>query len=212
MRNWMKLGAFAGAALLLAAAPALSAGAATSEEFARRLLGREPARGATYACFNRLYDAAHLASHPQQNVRSMLALVVYTVDPKAADQPPQYDLRIGVVFRKRTHMVQAEGDCRALKPENDPNGPVTAHCSVACDGGSIDVALKDNGSLLVTLPDGARVWTSDESDKQGEADLKGLHGGFGADDKLFRVDRADIKQCLELGADAEEKANMTRAH
>jgi hypothetical protein len=209
MRAWLRFGALVGVACLLTFS-ALAAGAATPEEFARRLLGREPAKGSTYACFSRLYDVAHLAAHPQQNVREMIALVVYTVDPK--EDQRQYDLRLGVAFRKRAHMIQAEGDCRALKPENDPKGPVTAHCSVACDGGSVDVALKDNGSLLVTLPDGARMFTSDEGDKQGEADLKGLHGGFGADDKLFRVDRAEIKQCLELGADADEKAAMLRAH
>ena len=208
MRKWMKLAAVFGAASL-AGSTALAAGAATPEEFAKRLLGREPGKGSTYACFSRLYDPAHLTAHPQQNVREMIALVVYTKDPK--EDQKEYDLRLGVTFRKRTHMIQAQGDCRALKPENDPKGPVTAHCSVACDGGSIDVALKDNGSLLVTLPDGAHMFTSDEGDKQGEADLKGLHGGFGSDDKLFRVDRAEVKQCLELGADSDEKAAMLRA-
>jgi hypothetical protein len=201
--------AFAAAALIsaTATAPALAAGATTPQEFAKRLLGHEPAKGVTYACFNRVYDPAHLASHPQQNTRAMAALVVYTIDPKVTDEP-QYDLRIGVNFRKSAHMLEVEGDCRALKPEDDPNGPVTAHCSVACDGGSLDVALKDNGSLLVTIPEGARTFTPG---LDLEKEPRRLHGGFGADDKLFRVDRADIRQCLELGADKQEKAKMLRS-
>jgi hypothetical protein len=196
------------AAALLAASAAAAAGAETADEFARRLLGREPVKGATYACFDRMYDPDHLASHPQQNVRSMVVLAIYIVDPKGEDQP-RYDLRIGVNFRKTTHVAEVEGDCRALKPENDPNGPVTAHCSVACDGGRIDVALKDNGSILVTIPEGAR--TSDESpDAPNGPNVKALHGGFGADDKLFRVDRADLGKCLELAADKGEKTAMRR--
>jgi hypothetical protein len=193
-----------------AAAPAFAAGAATPEEFAKRLLGRAPTKGATYACFNRVYDPAHLASHSRQNVRAMLVLIIYKIDPAAAaDESPQYDLRIGVNFRQRAHMVEVEGDCRALKPENDPNGPVAAHCSVACDGGSLDVALKDNGSVLVTIPEGARTFTPGLDE---EKEPRVLHGGFGADDKLFRVDRAEMRQCLELGADKQEKAEMLRAH
>jgi hypothetical protein len=193
--------------LAAATAPALAAGATTPQEFAKRLLGREPAKGVTYACFDRVYDSAHLASHPQQNTRAMAALVVYTIDSKVSDEP-HYDLRIGVNFRKSAHMLEVEGDCRALKPDDDPNGAVTAHCSIACDGGSLDVALKDNGSLLVTIPDGARTFTPGLDD---DKEPRRLHGGFGADDKLFRVDRADIKQCLELGADKQEKAQMLRS-
>jgi hypothetical protein len=195
------------AAMVAAAFPAAAASAETAEEFAKRLLGRDPAKGATYACFDRVYGAGHLASHPKQNVRSMAVLAIYIIDPKGEDEP-RYDLRIGVNFRKATRMAEVEGDCRALKPEDDPNGPVTAHCSVACDGGRIDVALKDNGSILVTIPDGAR--TLDESPDG--PNVKVLHGGFGADDKLFRVDRADLRQCLELGADKDEKAALQRQH
>jgi len=190
---------------VFAAAAATAAGVETPEDFAKKLLGREPVKGATYACFDRLYDAGHLASHPQQNVRAMVVLAIYIIDP-AGEDAPRYDLRIGVNFRKSAHMAEVEGDCRALKPENDSDGPVTAHCSVACDGGRIDVALKDNGSILVTIPDGAR--TSDESPDG--SNVRRLHGGFGADDKLFRVDRADLRQCLELGADKDEKTAMQR--
>ena len=85
--------------------------------------------------------------------------------------------------------------------EEGASGPLSAHCSIACDGGSIEVALKNDGSIYVTIPEGARVWTPGA---QGSVD--GAGGAFGADDKLFRVDRAKLGQCLPLANGAEEKA------
>jgi hypothetical protein len=210
MRCWTTCAVLAGAACLLSAG---RAGAGTAEDFAKRLMGRDPAVGVTYACFDRVYDAAHLVAHPQQNVQTMALLVKYTIEAHpAADETPQYELRIGVNFRKSKRMKEVDGECQSMRRENDANGPVTAHCGVACDGGSIDVALKDNGSVLLTIPDGARTWTPGADDKQEEEDAKVLHGEFGVDDKVFRLDRADIKQCLALAADKEEKAQMTPAH
>jgi len=208
MRNLKKRSAAAGAILLVSAAPAA---AETAEDFIKRLLAREPAVGESYACFDRLYDAAHLASHPQQNVRAMTLLVKYTIEAHPEPgEAPRYEVRIGVDFRKAKRMKEVNGDCSASHPENDPNGPVKAHCAVACDGGSIDVALKDNGAMLVTIPYGAQTWTPGADDAQDEADKAVLHGGFGSDDRVFRLDRAEIKHCLALGADRQEKAQMLR--
>lgn len=190
---------------------ALPAAAETADDFVKRLLARSPAIGTTYACFDRVYDASHLAAHPQQNVETMTLLVKYTVDAHPdPGEAPQYELRIGVKFRQVKRMKEVDGECSALHPGNDPNGPVTAHCGVACDGGAIDVALKETSAMLVTIPAGARTWTPGAGDKQDEADRAVLHGGFGPDDKLFRLDRADMKQCLVLAADKAEKAQMTR--
>jgi hypothetical protein len=35
-----------------------------------------------------------------------------------------------------------------------------------------------------------------------------VHGAFGVDDKLFRLDRAALDQCLPLAADKNEKARL----
>jgi hypothetical protein len=45
------------------------------EAFQQRLFGRALDGGQIHACFSRVYDAAHLAQHPRQNVRTMLLLV-----------------------------------------------------------------------------------------------------------------------------------------
>jgi len=210
MRNSTMRAAAVAATLLSLAAPAA---AGTWEDFIKRLLAREPAVGESYACFDRLYDAAHLASHPQQNVRAMTLLVKYTIEAHPEPgEAPRYEVRIGVDFRKTKRMKEVDGECSALHPEGDPTGPVKAHCAVACDGGSIDVALKDNGAMLVTIPDGAKTWTPGADDAEDEGDKAVLHGGFGPDDKLFRLDRAEMKRCLALAADKQEKAQILRQH
>lgn len=180
------------AAALAFSASALSAASATAAgaDFTTKLMGRAPGKGKTIACFSRVYDEAHLAAHPQQNVRAMVLMV--SISP---DNPDSLDLRVGTNFRSRKILFQTEGECSHPEP-----GSGSAHCAVACDGGSIDVALKDNGSVLLTIPDGAQVW------RPGAADNDTERGAFAADDKLFRLDRADLGQCLPLAADKEEKA------
>jgi hypothetical protein len=173
---------------------------ANAQDFIKRLMGRAPGRGKTAACFNRVYDDSHLASHPQQNVRTMTLLVL--ID---SENPDNYDLRVGVNFRNQKHYFETQGDCARPETEGDAGGSYSAHCSVACDGGSIGVALKDNGSVLLTIPDGARVWRPGAPDNDSE------RGAFGEDDKLFRVDRADLLQCMPLAADKDEKALLKRA-
>jgi len=186
----MKRCAFVATAFVLGlAVPAMAA-----EDFTAKLMGRAPGKGKTIACFNRVYDEAHLAAHPQQNVRAMMLMV-----SMSADDPDALDLRVGTNFRSRKILFQSEGNC--AKPEA---GSTSAHCSVACDGGKIDVALKDNGSVLLSIPDGARVWRPGAPDNDTE------RGAFAADDKLFRLDRAALNQCLPLAADKEEKAMLTR--
>ena len=69
-----------------------------------------------------------------------------------------------------------------------------------CDGGHIDVSVKDGQSILVSIPDGARTWDP-ESGEEPPASAR-----FGLDDKLFRLDRTDLKTCLPLVYDDEAKA------
>ena len=189
------------AAALMAALPVLATSAAGAEDFLTRLLGRAPGKGVSYACFTRAYDGAHLASHPQQNVRSMVLLVV--VD---SDSPGSYKLRIGAHFRSsKKGILETEGDCGVSSAESDAASPAGAHCSVACDGGSLDVALRDKNAVLLTVPDGARMWTPGADDTSSDA-----HGAFGPDDKLFRLDRSSTSECAEQGEDATEKAKLKR--
>jgi hypothetical protein len=189
---------------LFAAATATMLGFATDaagvEDFVSRLLGHPPGKGKTYACFTRVYDPAHLASHPQQNVRSMILLVV--VD---SESPDIYQVRIGSHFRSREGLLDSEGDCGVPDKESDADNPAGSHCGVACDGGAIDVALKDKDAMLLSIPEGARLWKPGDDDT-----IPAVRGAFGPDDKLFRLDRSPAAECAEEGADATEKALLKR--
>jgi hypothetical protein len=186
------------AATLVATSGAQAAG----DAFITRFMGVAPGKAKTFACFNRVYAPEHLAAHPRQNVKTMMLLAV--VDPANADA---IDLRIGVAFRTRKGALETEGNCVSPRAEGEAGVVSSAHCSVACDGGAIDVALKANGSALLAIPAGARLWKPGSDDPGAN-----VHGAFGPDDKLFRLDRAALDACAPLAADKDEKARLSRAH
>jgi hypothetical protein len=174
-------------AALAASFPALAASAGDATVF-----GKVPAGGKLYACYTRAYDKAHLASHPKQNTRDM-ALFVNAADEDGS----QYVLTIGVHFRKSPKLFQVSGGC-----SRSDDGKGTLHCGVECDGGQIDVSVKNEKSVLVSIPDGARTWDPESGDDP-PANIR-----FGVDDKLFRLDRASLKDCLPVISDDDIKAEI----
>lgn len=181
---------------LAAAAPAARAGNAPEDAaFQARLFGAALGKSRAHACFTRVYDAEHLAGHPQQNVRTMTLLV--TGDPGEANGPT-YALSLGMTFRRSGTHFETSGNCGAL---HDTAGTkdkgAVVHCGVDCDGGSIDVTLKDDTAVLVAIPDGARIWTAKDGDAEGDDQRR----RFGADDKLFRLDRTRPADCLPLATE-----------
>jgi len=188
----------------LSAFVAATPGEAAAGGFIAGFLGAEPSKTAeSFGCFNRVYDPAHLATHPQQNVKTMTLLAV--VDPT---NPDDVQLRFGVTFRSRKGMLETNGGCGIVRDEKGaPTNATTVHCGVDCDGGAIDVTLKTDGNVLVGIPAGARLWKpgSDSPDDN-------VHGAFGPDDKLFRLDRAALDQCLPLASDKNEKARLKSGH
>ena len=111
-------------ALLLCVAPAARADDAKPAGFIKQLMGRAPGKGKTAACFSRVYDGAHLANHPQQNVRAMLAMVL--ID---SANPDSYDLRIGSHFRGRKALFDTEGECAAGRMSR--RGPAALSARIA---------------------------------------------------------------------------------
>jgi hypothetical protein len=187
--------------LAVAALLTASGAQAAGDPFIARFMGAALGKAKTFACFNRVYDPAHLTAHPEQNVKTMMLLAV--VDP---DSPDEIDLRIGVTFRTRNGMLETDGICASPHAEGEPSDATSAHCSVNCDGGAIDVELKANGSVLLGIPEGARLWKPGSDDPDAN-----VRGAFGPDDKLFRLDRAALGQCLPLAVDKDEKASLLRA-
>jgi hypothetical protein len=128
---------------------------------------------------------------------------------KVNQQPDgtNYGVRMGVTFRKSGTHFESAGDCSSIHDRTEAGDKAgVAHCGVDCDGGSIDVAIKDAKSVLVSIPDGARIWRAGSNgDDSGNARQR-----FGADDKVFRLDKVALTQCLRLADDNKEKAMLRR--
>jgi hypothetical protein len=183
---------------------ACASGSEDDEAFQKRLFGHVLDAKKTHACFSRVYDSGHLAQHPQQNVRTMLLLVTGNSD---GDNGASYGLNLGVTFRKSGTHFESAGSCGAIHDTAAGGGSAgVAHCGVDCDGGSIEVAIKDAKSVLVSIPDGARLWRAGSNDDEPGNTRK----RFGADDKVFRVDKVALTQCLPLASESKEKAALRR--
>jgi len=160
------------------------------------LFGKDPGDGEAFACYSRHYDKAHLAAHPQQNVGDMTLFVNSFVDPEMGRQ---YLLEMGVRFRERSTLFQISGGCSTIDGKNGLS------CGIECDGGAIDVTVKDQNSILVSIPDGARTWDPESGEEPPE------NARFGLDDKLFRLDRTKLQDCLPLVLDDTLKAEISAA-
>jgi hypothetical protein len=177
---------------LLALSPC-AADAASDSDLA--IFGKTPGKDKIFACFTRQYDAAHLAGHPKQNVTEM-AMLAQTYQN---DSEREYELEIGVRFRKQTKLFQLSGVC-----DRTADGKGALSCGFDCDGGHIDMRVKDAQSILVAIPDGAHTW--DPTAAEPPPDAK-----FGTDDKLFRLDRASLQDCLPEALDDDTKAAISAA-
>jgi hypothetical protein len=153
-----------------------------------------------YACFVRRYDSGHLAQHPKQKVSAMKLLVTAEI-PEDARQL-DYSFRLGVKYRNRPGDFDSSGYCKHVVAE-DSGHEIRFGCSVDCEGGGINVALsKDDKSVIVRLGR-IVVWGRNKPDDEASDSLVS-----GADDKIFRVDRADQRECAELVTDREELAAL----
>ena len=178
------------AALLVLAAPTGAAVAAGMTE--ADLLGKDPGNQAAYSCFSRHYDAAHLQSHPKQNVTDMRVFVESTYNAESDSHRDDY-LTIGMNFRTLKTEFRVDGGC----PMQD--GKLT--CGGDCGGGgTFAVESADKGSIMVAIPDGAPVYDPASNDEPPDG------AAFGSDDKLFKLDRVDLKQCDPLMSDDDRTA------
>ena len=164
------------------------------------LFGKDPGKDKAFACYTRVYDATHLKAHPKQTVTRMSLLVDSYTDDSYEPGARYYTLSIGVNFRKVDKPFDVSGSCSGA---TDTGGLL--HCGVDCDGGQIDVRLKDANSILVDIPDGARVW--DPSAPLDADPDEGVtpEAQFGVDDKTFLLARAALKQCVDLVSDDDKQ-------
>jgi len=177
---------------------ACAAGTSADEAFVKRLFGGPADPQKSYACFVRTYDASHLAHHPLKKVKAMKLLV--TAEPEPESKALVYSFRLTLQYRDRRGVFNSSGECgRAETADAGQFG-----CGVDCDGGGIEVALaKDDKSILVKV-ERIRIWRANAPDD--DAPSQSQLGG--ADDRLFRLDRARLDDCKSLVTDREELATL----
>jgi len=190
--------AFASIAGAIACHAQESVGKAEATAFDARMFGG-PLGGKTYACFVRRYDASHLALHPKQKVSAMKLLV--TAEEAPEDKTVNYSFRLGFKYRHRAGNFDSSGYCNHIVAENS-GGEIRFGCGVDCEGGGIGVAMKDDKSALIRL-ERIRIWERNKPDDDASNDLVA-----GADDKIFRVDRAELHECSDLVTDRKELAAL----
>jgi hypothetical protein len=154
---------------------------------AEKILPAEPGRK---ACWRRVYDAKHLAAHPRQKVTELTFFL----------RVSGYDVGGNYVFKNPDHIfynfalsLKRRGDKRALATGGDCLGEKTADCVVDCDGGGVSIdKLPSGDGLSISLHDGGIAFG-------GDCDTTtGTWVGPGADDKIFRLDKAPDEACTML--------------
>jgi hypothetical protein len=175
---------------------------AKGADFDKRMFAVPLGAKTTYACFVRSYDAEHLARHPKQKVAAMKFLV--TAENVAEDKTVNYSFRLGVKYRHRPGNFDSSGSCSHVFAD-DTGKEVHLGCGVDCDGGGLQAAMsKDDKSAVIQL-ERIRIWQNNKPDDEAEDALVAS-----ADDKIFRLDRADNKECASLVTDRKELAALRR--
>jgi hypothetical protein len=169
--------------------------------FAKRLFAATPnPKKKSYACFVRRYDAAHLAQHPKQKVSAMKLLVTAETVPE--DATLNYSFRLGLQFRNRPGNFDTSGDCGHVSAFDMSADKMHLGCGVDCDGGGISVELSNGDKSTLIRLDEVAIWNDSKKDDE-RTSLSA-----GADDKVFRLDRASLEDCRNLVTDRKELAAM----
>ena len=178
----------AAAMLFIGLGASRAAGPDNNMALQQLLFGRLIGPGKTHACFQRVYDAAHLAQHPQQKLRAMNLLFT---GERAFGIVPSYSLAMAATFRDVAAPFVSSGSCQWTPDAAAAGKSVGAiRCAVAYDGVGLDVAIKDSHAVVVSIPQTARLRGADSPLDE---DYR-----FGADDKVFLLERTALKNCLAL--------------
>lgn len=203
----MRFNAFALVTALLLAVPVPGrAGDAVqpeqSAQYAKRLFAAPlAAKGKSFVCFSRRYDAAHLAQHPGQKVTRMTLLVSAEMVPE--DSAPAYSFAVGLNYRDRKGDFETSGSCGHPVASEVSADKLQLACGVDCDGGGLSVEMTNADKSVIVRIEHMSIWKSGASD---EDERTGF--GAGPDDHVFRLDRVDVQQCRPLMNDEDKAASM----
>jgi hypothetical protein len=162
------------------------------------------------ACFGRVYDRAHLASHPQQKVTSVHILRSLGERPEAENWRPDQREQIINTFREdgRTN-VSAFVNFRDRKATFyntlgcEKEGKDGAFCAIDCDGGSFRLTRESVNAVLLNNNGFVLIGGCGDDVEEG----KEVFFSPGKDDKVFRLENKPIAACRA----EEQKALPIRA-
>ena len=161
--------------MICLAGPVAADGVLSSAEVLPKAVGAE-------RCFARSYSAAHLKRHPKQRVTDMALILDYT----KFDGSDELYFTFSVAVKRRGEAVRGTnlGMCH--------DGDLGIVCRIECDGGGFLLRRGKNGAVLMDM---THIWGMALSACGGDEAqyLEPLKAG--ADDKVFRLDPAEMKRC-----------------
>ena len=134
------------------------------------------------SCWSRVYDADHLASHPDQMVSAMTFGVSYMAETSEFGEQYSFWLEASLRDGARGYTT---GPCNAYDGK--------MWCGVECDGGGIYVEARADGDVLIDLETHGYIRMSGSCGSSDENGISGLESG--KDDKLFLLQPTASKAC-----------------
>ncbi len=161
------------------------------------------ATGNGAACFERVYDQAHLQKHPKQETREMLlSLRLEGADTDSATMRIRIKQNSGTLYMlgECSFSEKANLDIMGEKLIAAFKGPSGLDCHAyasmdpgsAEEGGDFPIDLRDGAAIVVYFPDSLAAWTSPNG--RVEADFS----EFGIEDQVFRLNRTATASCREV--------------
>lgn len=155
-----------------------------------------------FACFDRVYNAQHLARNPNQKTQSIRLLLTDAPSIDAAS------IRISVRGKAgERHMV---GSCTwSREPHMGGQGEpfidtykagagLLCHAFASADGASAEeggdfvAELRSPQRIILHLPEAVAGWPSYDTDPQS------TFFEFGVHDRVFRIDRTEARMCADM--------------
>jgi hypothetical protein len=154
---------------------------------AEKILPPEPGRK---ACWHRVYDAKHLAAHPQQKVTELTFFL----------RVSGYDAGGSYIFKNPDHIfynfaisLKRRGNKRALAIGGDCLGDNAVECVVDCDGGGVTIDKLPSGDGLSISLEGDGIAFGGDC-----YTTRGTWVRPGSDDKVFHLDPVSVEACKTL--------------